>query len=384
MSKGMNQEQQPQIFAGQAPAFRHVDQMDRWRQEYTRSKAVEDTISNLSRFEYQEVDYYAQLEVVPFQEKAVPNFEYLLEENRLAAQRRFFTPVAVRAGAIAVLLLVLVLSPSTFLMWVIAALLLIVFASLFFTMQDRQQTIQKVVADTQEEIRRRMEYHHKTQEEARKKHEQAEQERVAAVERLLSGDVGAMLLKMDVTLSALQVGFPAEADIDILEGIPLFRVWLPPKSIVPTQLCTLTPSGRPAYEEKDIRSINKQYVELCASLAMQMLTHAYGVVPTLERCYVMGLSKATLHNECLFHFTCNRQELLAASRAANGLLALQQLQAVYEADSMLNLRGVDEIQPPEWGQEVEAQALRSLHINCKIPAFFEGVQRRREEETGNR
>lgn len=68
-------------------------------------------------------------------------------------------------------------------MWIIACLLLTVFASLFFTVQDRQQTIQKVVG-TKEEISWRIEYHHKTQEEARKKHEVAEQERVAAVERL--------------------------------------------------------------------------------------------------------------------------------------------------------------------------------------------------------
>lgn len=156
MAKETKKEQQ-QVFAGQAPAFRYVDQVDRWRQEYERAKVVEETLSKLSILDYREVDYYSQLEIVLFQEKPVPNFDDLLEENRLLAQGKFFMPIAYRAGIIAFLLLILVLSPSTFLMWIIACLLLTVFASLFFTVQDRQQTIQKVVVETKEEIKRRIE-----------------------------------------------------------------------------------------------------------------------------------------------------------------------------------------------------------------------------------
>ena len=364
------QKEQQQVFAAQSPAFRYVDQVERWRQEYERAKATEETINKLSFLDYREIDYYSQLEIVPFQEKPVPNFDDLLEENRLTAQGKFFMPIAYRAGIIAFLLLILVLSPSTFLMWIIASLLLTVFASLFFTVQDRQQTIQKVVAETKEEIKRRIEYHHRTQEEARKKHEVAEQERVAAVERLLSGDVGAMLLKMDVVLSSLEVGFAVEVNIDLLEGVPLFQIWLPSKAIVPTQVCTLSPGGRPAYEDKDARTVNKQYVELCAALIMQILSHVYGVVPTLDRSYVMGMSKSALNNECYIQLTCTRNEVIQACQAAKGLVAIQQLQAVYNADTMLNLLPVEEIQPKEWGDDVNPQALRSLHVALKTPRFF--------------
>ena len=372
MAKETKKEQQ-QVFAGQAPAFRYVDQVDRWRQENERAKVVEETLSKLSILDYREVDYYSQLEIVLFQEKPVPNFDDLLEENRLLAQGKFFMPIAYRAGIIAFLLLILVLSPSTFLMWIIACLLLTVFASLFFTVQDRQQTIQKVVVETKEEIKRRIEYHHKTQEEARKKHEVAEQERVAAVERLLSGDVGAILLKMDVALSSLEVGFSAEVNIDLLEGVPLFQIWLPPKAIIPTQVCTLSPGGRPAYEDKEIRTVNKQYIELCAALIMQVLSRVYEVVPTLDRSYVMGMSKSALNNECYIHLSCTRNEVMQACQATKGLLAIQQLQAVYNADPMLNLLPIKEIQPEEWGNEVNLQALRSLHVRLKTPQFFNKI-----------
>lgn len=61
--------------------------MDRWRQEYERVKVVEETLSKLSiSLDYREVDHYSQLEIVLFQEKPVPNFDDLLEENRLLAQ----------------------------------------------------------------------------------------------------------------------------------------------------------------------------------------------------------------------------------------------------------------------------------------------------------
>lgn len=52
-------------------------------------------------------------------------------------------------------------------------------------------------------------------------------------------------------------------------------------------------------------------------------------------------------------------------------MAIQQLQAVYNADPpMLNLLPIEEIQPEEWGNEVNLQALRSLHVKVENAAVF--------------
>lgn len=342
--------------------FRYVDQIERWRQEYERYTAVEENLAALSKLSYDPVDYAPLLVQVPWKERPIPDFSFLVEEARVTTESKFFIPIMTRLAGLVLSVIILVLSSNTTFLWVPGALSIVLMLCLFWEIQQRQNAIKLALQDAQKQVETRTEQERQVIENEKKQHELAETERVALVEKLIAGDIAAVFLRIDNVLSRIGLPFPVDVHIDIFENIPLIQILLPPKTVVPLQTCSLLPSGRVKHTDKETRTVNKQYIELCSAIIIQVMSILYGNIPSFDRAYVWGLIKSVPDNECLFDVAVNRDELVKACRAENGITALRQLASQFETDTMLNLKVIEAEKPPEWGN-VPQQLLRSMHIN---------------------
>jgi hypothetical protein len=341
--------------------FRHVDQIERWRQEYEHQQAVENNLAELSKIRYERFDYESLLVRVPWEERPVRDYNYLLEEARLAAEKKFFYPVSIRIGGLLLLIITLFVASNLIVLWTAGTVGIAVLVSLYVISKERDQTIGRTLLETLAVIEQRVETERRMNEEARRKHEEEEDKKITAIQCLLAGEVSAIFSRLDVALPNLGLSFLLDIDITIYNQIPLVQIWLPPKTIIPGQLCTVMPSGRVSYQDKEARSINKQYLELCAALVMQIMATIYANIPTVDRSYVQAISKDGVHDDCVIAISLDRQTLEIACDAANGLAAIQQAKAQFEVNTVLKLQPIEVERPTEWG-EVEQQFLRSLHI----------------------
>lgn len=342
--------------------FRHVDQIERWKQEYERYTMLEENLASLSKLSYDPVDYAPMLVPVPWSEQKVPDFSFLVEEARTEAESKFFVPIVSRLAGAVLSTIILFFSSSVTFMWVAGILTIVLLAGLFLAVQQRYTGVEAAVDEARTDAEARTEQARQAIEEAKKKHEQAETERIALIERLLSGDIATIFLRLDNVLPRLGLPVPVEVNVDIYDGIPLIRILLPPKSVIPGQSCAMLSSGRLKHTEKEGRTVNKQYIELCAAVIMQVMSAVYANIPSFDRGYARGLIKNGADNDCLFEVALTREELLKACRAEKAITAVQQLTNRFETDTMLSLKVLEPENPAEW-ENVPQQLVRSMHIN---------------------
>ncbi len=345
--------------------FRYVDQAERWKHEYEHCKAVEGKLAAVSELSYEPIDFESQLIRTPWQEREIPNYDYLVDDAKMAVEKKYFLPIAQRIGLIALSLIILIIGG----IGLSATIVLIagtggaaVGVSLYFVKKFKEEEMLKTTAEAQAESERRYTQEKMMADEARQQHENSENERIAAVEKLLEGDLPSIVLRLDVVLPQIVLPFPVEVNIDLFNNVPLVKVWLPSKLVIPKRTCELLPSGRLKYEDKDIRNINKQYLELCSSALMRIMAVIYANIPVFDQGYICGMSKeGGAYSDCLINVSLNRDILMQACKAANGLAAIQTAKAQLEYDTNLNLKAIEEKTPEEWG-EIDQSAVRSIHL----------------------
>ncbi|MCE5285731.1 MAG: hypothetical protein LLG02_07780 [Pelosinus sp.] len=345
--------------------FRHVDQMQRWRNQYDYAQSVENELAELSKLSFEPVDYLSMLEKVPFVEQEIPNYDYLIAEAKEGAENRFVMPMVFRGGGILLGLLALIFGTSAAILWVAGTAIITLFVSIYILLQRREAEIRATIDAAQAEVARRREVIHDFNEKARNEHEETEKKRVAVIEQLLAGEIGSVILKIDVVVSQMDIPLSLQVDVDIYMNVPLIKIWLPGKKIIPEQTCELLPSGRIKFEDKDVRAINKQYVELCAALVMQIAAKIYENVPSFNRGYIEGISRSGLTNDCIISMSFEREALVEiCNRAQNGVSALRGLAGMLECDTSLNFLPT---QPPvveEWGA-ARPQDIRSITVRIE-------------------
>lgn len=341
--------------------FRHVDQIERWRQEYEHWQAIEAKIAAVSNFAYEEVDYLPLLERVPFPERKLTDFSYLVEEARKNTEAKFFMPIAYHIGVMILLVIMLLFVGNIVALWISGTGIVTVIISLYLTIDRRFRNIQEAMAEARALAARREEQEKNMIEEQRRKHEEAEELRIKDIERLLAGEQAAVFVKMDAILVKIGFPFPMVVDIEVYNNVYRVQAWLPTREIIPKQICTLQSSGRPNHADKEGRAINKQYIELCSSIMMQIITTLYAHIPSLDGVYFNGMSKEKVDIECLIAVKVSRELLSSVGNAINGIAAIQGLQGRFECDTSLELLPIDALTPSEW-KDVEPQLIRNLRV----------------------
>jgi|GEM_PF-899499 len=341
--------------------FRHVDQGERWRQEYEHYQLLEKKLLEFNTLTYEEFDYAPQLVRAIFKERIIPDFSYLLEEARIAAEAKFFMPMIAHLVAVAVLVVVLIASTNTIVLWGSGAGVLIVIILLALLLENRSRYIARTLLEKQEEIKKRIAYEQKKIAEEKKQHDDSEDQRIQIIEQLLAGQVTSILDKIESVLHGRSIPFYLEIEIELYNDTPGVKVWLPDKSLIPTQTCALTAAGRLNFDDKTVRVINRQYLELCAALIVRVMSVIYCYIPTFNIGYVYGLSQGKQNVECLIASKLDRETLIQACSASNVLAALQSIQAKFECNPAAAMMPIDFKPPEEWGDEPEV-VVRKLHL----------------------
>ncbi|VBB08693.1 Hypothetical protein LUCI_3971 [Lucifera butyrica] len=341
--------------------LKQAEQLERWHSEQEHNQEIENQLAALSKFSYEAVDYEPFLVRTPWKEPPLTDYSYLVEEAQLKAESAYIMPLAVRTGLLLLLLTIVVISGNAAAFWVAGTAGTALAVSLYLKVVERKKMIVTAVNEAQLQVKNKEEEERKKNEAAKKAHENTENERIAAINRLLNGELGAVILRLDEVLTNLRMPVLIEVDIDIHKEIPLLRIWLPAKMVIPRQRSTLLSSGRIQYEDKEIRKINQQYLELCSAVISRILAIVYGNIPSFDVGYVWGMIKDGPEDECIVMGRFDRQAVIDACRAASGITALKALQAEFDYDQSLNFFPQKARWPEEWG-EAEHNMLRSLHV----------------------
>lgn len=342
--------------------FRHVDQVERWRREAEHYQGLENKLSEMSLFSYEEIDYTPLLTRAIFKERIVPDYSYMLKDARIAAESKFFIPISVRIIFLIMLIFILIVGTNSILLWMSGAGFLALLIVLFLMIQERQLFIERVVLAKEAEIEKRVEYEKKKIADEKKQHDDAEDIRIKGIEDLLTGEISPIFSKIETVLSQLNFFFDISAEIELYHNIPSIKVWLPPKSIIPTTICVVQASGRPSYTEKEMRAINKQYLELCAGILIKIMSVIYSHVPIFTAGYIYGMSKEGVNIECIMASKVERENLIVACSAATGLEGIQALRGKFQCNTLLELLPIEVEDPEEWN-DVEQKLVRRLQVN---------------------
>lgn len=342
--------------------FRHVDQIERWRREAEHYQSIENKLAEMSYFSYEEVDYVSLLTRVPFKEKTVPDYSYMVKDARVAAESKFFLPISIRLIFLIVLAAVLVVATNSIVLWISGGGVLAVLILLFLLVQEKHSYVEKAVQDKEREVEERTAYEKKKIEDEKKAHEDKEDQRIKDIEDLLAGELSAIFFKMETGLRKLNLFFDLTIEIDLYHNIPSIKVWLPSKNIIPNTICALQSSGRTSFTEKEARVINKQYLELCAGIFIKVLAAIYSHIPSFSTAYIYGMSKEGMNTECLIASRVERDNLITACNARSGLEGMQAIKASFQCNTALALMPIPMSPPGEWGS-VEQKLVRRLQVD---------------------
>jgi len=356
-----NKDNDGQIQAG-VHYVRHAVQEERWKHEHEYNLALEGQLASLSKLSYEPVDYQPLLERQAFVERSIPNFDHLPVEAKRKVEESFITPLATKGGGLVVGVIAMLLSNSNALFlgatFVVNVFLAI---SIYLTAQDRQKAINMAVANAELEGERRRTAIEQQIEAERAEHDKKEDERIGAIERLLAGERSAILARLDEVLSKMIMPSPIELNIDILNNILLVRVWLPDKVVIPTHISSLSSAGRVRYEQKEPRQINKQYIELCAAIVMQVIACIYENIPSIDKSYFQGFIKGDTQDECVIDLVVDRDMVQTICRSNSGLAAIRAAEGSLTCDTNLVIEPVKPSVPDGWSDD-KLQLIHALKV----------------------
>lgn len=341
--------------------FKGEDQFERWRKEFVQHQDYELKLASVSKLNYEPVDYQGLLVREAFPELKLTDYSHLVGIAKQKAEEKYFYPVAARMAGIVCLLGILVILFSPITLLITAALGVATGVSLHFTIKDRESAIKKAEENALEEIAKRNEQERQVYEERKRQHDEKEDARIGQTELLLSGEPSAVRSRLDEVLNRLKLPVVVEVDIDFYNNIPLVKVWLPAKGVIPKQTCEMLTSGRLQYQDKDTRVYSKQYFELCAGIILQIMSAIMANIPSFQEGYAAGIVKNDLSDDCVLAVKIPREKIDTVGRASNAVAAIQAFDAVYECDTALVLYPVNMLYPPEW-EEVDKQSLKSLRV----------------------
>lgn len=341
--------------------YRQNSQLQRWLAEHKKHEAIEKALTDVSKFSYESEDYVRFLVKEPFPEPVRLEFQSMLPERLLLAERAYRHPINIRWGLMAALILSVAFFPSAITIVLVAAMLSVIGFLQYQTIRERLLLLQKIERDTRLEIENKVRIQEEQIMQQRRVHDEAEEERVDFYVRLLKGELSSVIMTIDEYLPKLPLPFPMDVDIDLHETVILVKAWLPSKMIIPQERTSLTDSGRIQYEKKESILINKQYAELCAAILMQISTVLFARVPSITKAYIWGMNREGSKEEYLLTMKMDRAQLEKVALSATALLALQGLSANYSCDEYLKLLPVEPLKPEEW-QDIEPKNIRNMHV----------------------
>jgi hypothetical protein len=342
-----------------------LERQKRYAREVKQSEEAEEALAKLSKFIYQPVDYAAGLERKPWVEPAIPDFSYLMTEARLKVSEKYFVTIALQlAVGLFFVLLTFYFQDSFVAIVGIAGLAACAFA-LHRELYSRRREIERALEATKQTIEAKVKEIRESIDNARKEFEDAENNRIERIEKILAGEPAAVFERMEEVLHNIRMPFYLRCSLDYFDGEPLLTLLLPGHNIIPTNLATLTPAGNIEYEEKSPFDVNRQYTEALAGTALTISLLLLAYLPTVNVIHVRGLVDRGDEPDCLYSFSLGRENAEAVSEAGSGLEALRMLEANLEIGTNALFLPVTPVMPP-WWTDAPRHAVRGTTMNFKM------------------
>ncbi|MDR1701607.1 MAG: hypothetical protein LBR56_02395 [Sporomusaceae bacterium] len=341
--------------------IKDIEQTERWRREFIQKKEYEVNLAAVSKLYYEETDYAPLLETAPFPELTLTNYDHLYGQAAKRVEEEFKTPIMIRIGLFFVFGVLLLVFISVVMLVVITILSGILAASLVHTKKQKEEALERAAQLVEAEIQKRHEEETSVYAEAKATYEKTERERIESIQSLLNGNPNAIGSRLIDAFKTMQLPIMVDADLEYFNNVPLAKVRLPSKGVIPVQTCELLPSGRLQYKDKEMRSHNKQYFELTLAVMMQISLMMLANIPSFEYCYAHGLSREEEGEPCLIALKITRENAGYANRVGSALSALQFVDASFNTDTNFIMSPVEAERPPEWG-DAEKKSISSIAV----------------------
>ena len=294
---------------------------------------------------------------------AIPDYSYLLEEARLQVANRYFTPMLIQLLIGLVCVIASLTFRDSFLAIIGVAGLAACAISLHRDLGKRQRSIEIALAAARAKIEALIKEARETIEINRKAFEEAEEERIARIEKLLNGDPNAVFEKLEDVLNQFKLPFFLRCTVDIY-GDPVITMHLPDQNIIPPKILTLLQSGNLDYEEKSPFQINKQYSEVLAGTAINIAITVFAFLPSINTLFIHGLFDKWQDEDYYFSIKFTRQQIIDVVACRSGFDAFHKLEAEFDVKTSGSF---SPIQPvfPEWWDKVPKEKVKSLKVACK-------------------
>lgn len=343
------------------------ERLKRYAREYKQSAEMEEALAGLSRFAYQQVDYLPAMARKEWTEPTIPDFSYILVETRLKVTNKFLPAIATQLAAGLFFVILSLIFMDSFITIIGIVGLAVCALALNRELHSRRREIDRALSAARADIDNRVREMREMIEKARKEFEDAENERIGRIERLLGADPAAVFERLEEVLRGFKLPFYLRCAVDFYDLEPLLTLHLPGHNIIPTTLVTMSPTGID-YEEKPASDISRQYTEALAGTAMTLALLLYSYLPPLDVMYVRGLSDRYENPEYHFCLRLTRQAALDAVEALSAVEAFRMVEARFEIGANGLFTPLEKPLLPGWFGVAPANSVMSAKIT--IPSKF--------------
>ncbi|MDT8902496.1 hypothetical protein [Anaeroselena agilis] len=344
------------------------ERLKRYTREYKQSREIEEGLESLSRFACQPIDYVPAMTRKEWVEPAIPDFSYILVETRLKVTNKYLAAIATQVlGGLFFVILSLAFMDSFVPIIGIVGLAACTLA-LNRELQNRRREVDRALTEARADIERRVKELREKIAEERQAFEEAENQRIARIERLLNADPAAVFERIEEVLRSFKLPFYLRCTVDFYELEPLVTLYLPGHNVIPPNIVTLSQAGVIDYEEKTAPAINQQYSEAMAGTAVTLALLLYTYLPPLDVLYVRGVFDRGENPACYYCLRLTRQAALEVVEAPSALEAFRQLEARFEIGQNGMFTPIDEQLLPDWWEAAPREGV--LATKLTIPSKF--------------
>ncbi|MDR3561063.1 MAG: hypothetical protein P4N59_06440 [Negativicutes bacterium] len=328
----------------------------RERREYQKFVRKTKSLEALRDFSYTEFDYAPHLERQEFIPLPTPDYGYLVTDAEAKAKadttyRSRLTEIALAVG-LGIALDVIFINLTG-----ILSLLCLAGGGMavHHLLEKRRRAILRAMEIARLEGVRLVAEFEAGLDKAREDFLQEQDERIKAIENILSGIPSAILTACEIAASQVEVPFFLRGRIELAKKEPVIHLELPDIHFVPTAEWEESKTEGYRVIERTPTAINRQYAEATTSALFQVALRILERVPSLEELVINGFTRGEGGESCRMSVRVKREDIPLIVAADSGVTLMDQLGNIHVLTGA-SLAAVDAV-AVEWTEKAVGQEI---------------------------
>jgi len=334
------------------------------RKDYEQYLSRMQFLSSLSQFAYEQFDYTPYLERKLFVSPETPDFSYMVPEAEKRTREQHKPHMKAVGGVMALAIFV-----DLFILGTPAAILsilsvLVAGFMIYQQTQDQSRAIAVAVSAAEAEVGRMIAEFQEGVEKDEVVFNYDENERIAALQKVLEGKPDAVLDACQKTAATKELPFVLRGRIELSGPNALISFKMPDDEFVPKAEWREDHPGRYSITERTVTNLNQLYAEAVAAAMLQVILSIFEQVPTIASVAVNGFKQVEERQICLMGVAVSREELQAVTAGQSGLKIVEELGAV-RLQTSCSLATVEPV-IPEWMASTVEREIHKGGIHCSV------------------